>query len=111
MLTDELRELLAKAVKLETCDSSNWKLELRFGKGDDAERAMRKFSATLPTLLDQREADAARDERLGEALYALSARLLLTKWLEDDENHAAYEKVVAAFGAPFIAAAALEQTP
>lgn len=42
-------------------------------------------------------------ERLGEALYALSARLLLTGWLENAANHEAYEKVVAAFEGPFIA--------
>ena len=47
---------------------------------------------------------AERDERLGEALYGLSARLLLSGFLDDAENHAAYEKVVAAFGKPFIAA-------
>jgi len=44
----------------------------------------------------------ARDEHLGEALYGLSARLLLTGWLDDETNHAAYEKVVSTYGKPFI---------
>lgn len=42
------------------------------------------------------------EERLGEALYGLSARLLLTGWLNDETNHAAYDKVVSAYGRPFI---------
>lgn len=42
--------------------------------------------------------DAMR-ETLQEALYGLSARLLLSGFLEDADNHAAYEKVVAAHAA------------
>lgn len=38
-------------------------------------------------------------EALGEALFALSARLKLSGFLGDGDNHAAYEKVVAAFAA------------
>lgn len=37
------------------------------------------------------------EEGLGEALFALSDRLRSTGWLELPDNHAAYEKVVAAF--------------
>ena len=38
-------------------------------------------------------------EALEEALYGLSAMLLLTKALDDDRTHAAYEKVVERFAA------------
>lgn len=38
-----------------------------------------------------------KTEALGEALYGLSARLLLDHFFEVEANHAAYEKVVAAF--------------
>ena len=44
------------------------------------------------------QSDDARTEALGDALHALSARLLLSGWLTDDANHKCYEKVVAAFG-------------
>lgn len=53
---------------------------------------------------EQAERFSERDERLGEALYGLSARLLLDGWFEEKANHEAYEKVVAAFGKPFILA-------
>jgi len=39
-------------------------------------------------------------EILGEALCALSARLKASGFLDDTANHAAYERVVAAFNAP-----------
>lgn len=61
--------------------------------------------AAISVIRTAMEAYAAeRDERLGEALYGLSARLLLSGFLDDAENHAAYEKVVAVFGKPFTAA-------
>jgi len=50
---------------------------------------------------DKLEMDA-RDELLGEALYGLSARLLLSGFLDNPDNHAAYEKVVEAFNRPLI---------
>ena len=43
-----------------------------------------------------------RDERLGEALYGLSARLLLAGFFENKEDHAVYERVVEVFGKPFV---------
>lgn len=48
------------------------------------------------------EREARRDDALGEALYGLSARLLLSGFLDNAENHASYERVVKAFGSPFI---------
>jgi hypothetical protein len=36
-------------------------------------------------------------EYLGERLFALSAKLRESGFLDDDENHAAYEQVVDAF--------------
>lgn len=39
-------------------------------------------------------------EALSEALFALSDRLRASGFLDDDQNHAAYEKVVAAFTQP-----------
>lgn len=45
---------------------------------------------------------AAQDglvESLGDRLFNLSAKLNETGFLKDDANHAAYEKVVAAFNA------------
>lgn len=36
-------------------------------------------------------------ERLGEALFALSVQLLASRFLDRDDHHAAYERVVAAF--------------
>lgn len=36
-------------------------------------------------------------EALGEALFKLSARLRASHWIEDPDNHAAYEAVVKAF--------------
>lgn len=38
-------------------------------------------------------------ERLGEALFAMSDSLRRSHWIERPENHAIYEKVVAAFQA------------
>lgn len=65
----------------------------------------RDDQAAISVIRTAMEAYAAeRDERLGEALYGLSARLLLSGFLDDAENHAAYEKVVAVFGKPFTAA-------
>lgn len=64
--------------------------------------ANRRGSAVIRTAMEAYAAE--RDERLGEALYGLSARLLLSGFLDDAENHAAYEKVVAVFGKPFTAA-------
>lgn len=39
------------------------------------------------------------EEALEEALFGLSARLLLSGFLDDNKNHAAYEKVVSAHAA------------
>lgn len=38
-------------------------------------------------------------ERLSEAMYTLSAQLAMTGWLDDDTNHAIYERVVRAWQA------------
>lgn len=55
----------------------------------------------------------AGDEQLGEALFFLSDKLRASGFLNDDANHAAYEKVVAVFNAkaraPGIREAVLEE--
>lgn len=62
-------------------------------------------NAAVSVIRTAMEAYAAeRGERLGEALYGLSARLLLSGFLDDAGNRIAYEKVVDEFGQPFIAA-------
>ena len=76
-----------------------WREALRAFRSPDWEASS---AAVIRTAMEAYAAE--RDERLGEALYGLSARLLLSGFLDDAENHAAYEKVVAAFGKPFIAA-------
>ena len=64
------------------------------------------FNTALCRAIEQHEAFrqevSGRDERLGEALYGLSARLLMAGFFENKEDHAAYERVVEAFGKPFI---------
>lgn len=43
---------------------------------------------------------AEKDERLGEALFALSAQLKASGFLADSAHHRVYERVVAAFNLP-----------
>lgn len=69
-------------------------------------RALEAHDADRARHAAEMREQAEREERLGEALYGLSARIWLTGWHKDDANHAAYEKVVAAFGRPFILPAA-----
>lgn len=43
---------------------------------------------------------AEKDERLGEALFAMSAQLKASGFLADSAHHSVYERVVAAFNLP-----------
>lgn len=69
-------------------------IDALFPIGANGERLTRHRTAALS------ERPATRGGELGEALFALSDRLRSSGFLDDDANHQAYEKVVAAFNAP-----------
>ena len=100
-MTETQKKALALALLNEVC------AEMGLDKVSSLELDMPGERA-LVRAIEQHEAYkqevSERDERLGEALYGLSARLLLAGFFENKEDHAAYERVVEAFGKPFIVA-------